>query len=243
MNLAEMRRIARPLSFKDRLARHDHDNPSLSDDLQFLSELEGPWKPRMREIEASGTPTMIAGGLMGLVLNPNVVNLTTVTGSATEQALIPTTLMPIQQNAQSGQLYLCYASGTSTTAATPGTYTFAGRIGPSPTNASTGIFGATSGAFTPVASATAAQWQIAGFVLIRGGGSSCNAVGSFEWEHSGTVGGGGPTLSTSAGVFGGITAATFDCTGTAVSTWIGVTHATSTTNTWVPQLFAWASAN
>ena len=156
---------------------------------------------------------------------------------------MPTALMPIQQKAQGGQMYILYASGTSTTAATPGTYTFAGRIGPSPTNATTAIFGATSGAFTPVASATAAQWNLNGWVLCRGGGSASNAVGSFDWMHSGTVGGGGPGLATSTGTFGGITAATYDGTGAAVSTWIGVTHATSTTNTWVPQLHAWASLN
>lgn len=237
-----MEQMASRLEFKNQLAYHNHDNPSLSDDLAWLMGQQEAWKPRMTELAMKG-PVAIAGGLMGIVQNPDVNNQPTVTGSATEQAIIPTALMPIQAKAQGAQIYVLYASGTSTTAAAPGTYTFAGRIGPSPTNASTGIFGATSGAFTPVASATAAQWNLNGWVLCRGGGSSSNAVGSFDWVHSGTVGGGGPALSTSTGVFGGITAATYDATGTLVSTWIGVTHATSTTNTWVPQLVAWSSLN
>lgn len=243
MKLADMQRLARRLEFKNKLAYHDHDNPSLADDFAFLSDLAGPWKPRMTDIVASGVPTNIPGGLMGIVTNPTTVNLTTVTGTATEQALIPTALMPVQQNAQSGQLYVLWASGTSTTASTQGTYTFTGRIGPSPTNASTGIFGATSGAFTPIASATAAQWQLSGYVLMRGGATAANAVGNFFWTHSATIGGGGPSSVSSAGTFGGVTAATYDGTGTSVSVWVGVTHASSTTNTWVPQIQAWSSAN
>jgi hypothetical protein len=30
---------------------------------------------------------------------------------------------------------------------------------------------------------------------------------------------------------------------TTTALWFGVTHATSTTNTWVPQMVVWASAN
>lgn len=239
-SLAQMERMATRLEFQDVLGRHDHDNPSLADDLAFLTQLHGPWKPKMDRLRRQGL-TAIAGGLFGLVNNPITVNAATVTGSATEQAMIPTSLFPVEQNVQSGKLYLLYASGTSTTAATPGTYTLASRIGPAPTNASP-LFGAVSGNFTPVASATAAQWQMQGFVLIRGSGIANTAVANFDWVHSGTVGGGGPALSTSTGVFGGISAA-FDSTGTTAALWIGVTHATSTTNTWTPQFVGWASAN
>ena len=235
-----MERLARPLGFRDLLARHDHDNPTLADDFAFLTELGGAWKPKMDRLRRQG-PTNIAGGLFGLVANPITANAATVTGGATELVMIPTTLFPVEQNVQSGKLYLLYASGTSTTAATPGTYTLAARIGPAPTNASP-LFGAVSGSFTPIASATAAQWQMQGFVLIRGSGTANTAVGTFEWTHSATIGGGGPSSVSSAGPVGGISAS-FDSTGTTCALWIGVTHATSTTNTWVPQFVGWASAN
>ena len=226
---------------RGKLAYHDHDNPSLSDDLAFLTQYHGPWKPKMDRLKQQG-PTAIAGGLFGLVGNPVTVTQATVTGGATELAMIPTTLFPIEQNVQSGKLYVMYASGTSTTAATPGTYTFAARIGSAGVAIVTSpLFGAVSGAFTPIASATAAQWQMQGFVLIRGSGTANTAVGSFQWSHSATVGGGGPSSVSSAGTVGGISAS-FDSTATAGSSlWIGVTHATSTTNTWVPQFVGWAS--
>jgi hypothetical protein len=239
MRLAQMERLAARLEFKDWLARHDHDNPSLSDDLAFLTEFHGPWKPKMDRLKRSGL-TMIAGGLYGLVRNPQGINQATITGSATEQAIIPIAQTPIEQDVPSSKLYLLVASGTSTTAASAGTYTLAQRIGPAPTNASP-LFGAVSGAFTPANSETASQWQTQGFVLIRGPSSTANiAVGSFEWSHSATLAGGGP--STAAGVVGGISAS-FDSTLTTTALWFGVTHATSTTNTWVPQMVVWASAN
>lgn len=228
------------------LQRYEHRATLLGydprDDIVKVAALQSQgWKPWMDRIQRSGVPTAVAGGLAGFVNNPVTVNQATVTGGATELVLIPTTLLPVEQNVQSGKLYQLFVSGTSTTAATPGTYTLAARIGPAPTNASP-LFGAVSGAFTPVASATAAQWQLTGWVLIRGSGTANTAVASFEWSHSGTIGGGGPVLSTSAGVVGGISAS-FDSTLTTTALWIGVTHATSTTNTWVPQTVAWGSWN
>jgi hypothetical protein len=145
-------------------------------------------------------------------------------------ALVPVT-------PQAPKLYRLFASGTSTTAATPGTYTMAARLG----NANTSpLFGIASAALTPVASATAAQWRLFGVVFIRQSGTAGTGVGSFEMNHSGTVGGGGPVSATGNAVFGGILAAT-DFTVATNGLWCGVTHATSTTNTWVPQLVAWGS--
>jgi hypothetical protein len=241
MRLAQMERIARRLEFRDALARHDHDNPSLADDFAFLTELGGAWKPKMRDLARQG-PTAVAGGLAGLELNPTVVDAATVTGSATEQTLIPTALMPVRQNVPSGTLFKLFAGGKSTTAATPGTYTFSARIGPAPTNASPAFGVVPSGAFTPTASITAGPWWLWGMVLTRGAGSSNTAVGFFNWSHSGTTTTGGPALATSDGVFGGVSAA-FDSTGATCALWIGVTHATSTTNTWIPNAVAWGSWN
>lgn len=242
MKLAQMERLAHRLEFENRLARHDHDNPSLADDFAFLTELGGPWKPKMQRLQREG-PTAIAGGLMGLEKTPTVVNATTVTGSATEQALIPIALTPIRQDASSSTMYQLYAQGTSTTAATPGTYTFSGRIGPAPTNASPAFGVVPSANFTPVASGTALPWTLWGFVLIRGGGTANTAVGCFFWNHASTgTTTGGPSLATSTGNFGGISAA-YDGTLTTTALWIGVTHATSTTNTWIPQAVAFPSLN
>lgn len=241
MKLAQMERLAARLEFSDAMARHDHDNPSLSDDLAFLTDFHGPWKPKMDRLRREG-PTAIAGGLFGLVNNPVTVNQATVTGSATEQAIIPTALMPIEQNVQSGKLYVMYGSGTSTTAAAAGTYTFAVRLGSAGLAIVTSpLCGAVSGAFTPANSETASQWQMQGFVLIRGSGTTNTAVGTFTWTHSATLAGGGP--ATASGPLGGVSAS-FDTTAAAGSSlWLGVTHATSTTNTWVPQFVGWASAN
>lgn len=251
MKLAQMERLAARLEFKDRLARHDHDNPSLSDDLAFLSSLHGPWKPWMDRLMREG-PTNVSGGLMGAVLNPITVNQATITGSATEQALILPALTPITSNVQSGTTYVLLASGTSTTAATPGTYTLTARLGSPAVVGSTAILGAVSGPFTPLASGTALPWSLIGFITIRAGGSACNAAGAFVFNHAGNiVGAGGPDASSitvantsSNGIIGGATAATWDSTVAAGSSlWVGVTHATSTTNTWIQQQHIWASIN
>jgi hypothetical protein len=195
------------------------------------------WKQIQRDIELSGDPTALTGGYAGLEVTPPAKDQSTVTGSATEQALWPVTLSPIPVTPQSPKLYRLFASGTSTTAATPGTYTLAARVG----NANTSpLFGAVSGALTPVASATAAQWRCFGLVFVRQSSTTGIAVGTFEFNHSGTVGGGGPVSATGNAVYGGISAST-DYTLTTNGLWMGVTHATSTTNTWVPQLVAWGS--
>lgn len=207
---------------------------------QLAAQESRLWKPWMEDL-SKREMTALAGGFAGLEKTPVTANQATVTGSATEQALIPIALTAIAADPQVPKLYRLFASGTSTTAATPGTYTLAARIGPAPTNASP-LFGAVSGAFTPVASQTAAQWSINGWVLVRTGGTTAVAVGSFTWEHATTLGGGGPTSVSSAGVIGGISAS-FDSTLTTTALWIGVTHATSTTNTWVPQAVAWGSWN
>ena len=236
MNLDFMRRIAKPLGRSQ--------SRNIMDDLRALDSLlqkERTTAERMSALAAQGVPVGIAGGLMGLVANPVTVNQATVTGGATELALIPTALYPVEQNVQSGKAYLQVAFGTSTTAATPGTYTFISRIGPAPTNASP-AFGSVSGNFTPTASETAAPWYMLGFVVIRGSGTANTAAGGWFFSHSGTTGAGGPSLATSTGTFGGISAS-FDSTGSTCALWIGVTHATSTTNTWVPQGVLWSSFN
>ena len=215
-------------------------NRDISRDLELIeSQPVENWKQVQNRIDRSGDPTMLTGGFAGMEITPEAVSEAAVTGGATELVLIPTARFAIAKNPQVPKLYRLYASGTSTTAATPGTYTLTPRIGPAPTNASP-LIGIATGNITPVASATAAQWQLTGFVLIRTGGTAAVAVGSFWWAHSNTVGGGGP--STANAVFGGISAS-FDSTLTTTALWIGVTHATSTTNTWTPQAVGWLSAN
>jgi hypothetical protein len=197
------------------------------------------WKQIMREIEMAGDPTALSGGIAGLELTPPIANETLVTGTATEQAIFPVARTAIPATPRAPTLWRLFAFGTSTTAATPGTYTLAARIG----NANTSpLFGAVSGALTPVASATAAQWKMLGFVYVRGGDTTGTAVGSFEFNHSGTTGGGGPVSATGNAIFGGVSAA-IDFTLTTNGLWIGVTHTTSTTNTWTAQFVGWGTWN
>jgi hypothetical protein len=198
------------------------------------------WKQIQRDIALGGDPTALMGGIAGLELPlPPIANEATVTGTATEQAIFPVARALIPAQSMAPKLWRLFSSGTSTTAATPGTYTLIGRIG----NANTSpAFGVVSGALTPVASATAAQWRCFGLVYVRGGDTTGTAVGTFEFNHSGTTGGGGPVSATGNAVFGGISA-TVDFTVTTNGLWIGVTHATSTTNTWVPQFVGWGSWN
>lgn len=197
------------------------------------------WKEIDRAIQMGGDPTALNGLYAGLEQVPSIKDLATVTGSATEQAIFPVANALIPVTPQSPKLYRMWASGTSTTAATPGTYTLAARIG----NAnSSPLCGAVSGNLTPVASATAAQWKLIGFLFIRQAGTAGTAVGSYEFNHSGTIGGGGPVSATGNAIFGGVSA-TVDYTLTTNGMWIGVTHATSTTNTWVPQFVGWGSFN
>jgi hypothetical protein len=195
------------------------------------------WKQIQNDIWMSGDPTALLGVYAGLEQTPSIKDLATVTGSATEQAIFPVANALVPVTPQAPKLYRLFASGTSTTAATPGTYTMAARLG----NANTSpLFGLASGNLTPVASATAAQWRLFGVIFIRQSGTAGTGVGSFEMNHSGTIGGGGPVSATGNAIFGGILAAT-DFTVATNGLWVGVTHATSTTNTWVPQLVAWAS--
>jgi hypothetical protein len=195
------------------------------------------WKQIERAILEGGDPMMLGGGIAGMELTPPIVNETLVTGGATELSIWPTARTPFTAGLQAPKLYRVFATGTSTTAATPGTYTLAARAG----NANTSpLFGAVSGALTPVASATAAQWRCFGVIFVRGSDTTGTAVGSFEFNHSGTVGGGGPVSATGNAIYGGISAAV-DFSLATNGLWMGVTHATSTTNTWTGQLVAWGS--
>jgi hypothetical protein len=206
---------------------------------QAVDESRRPWGEIHEAILAAGDPTALIGGIAGLDLTPSIKDLATVTGSATEQAMWPIANTPIDGSPRSPVLHRVFASGTSTTAAAAGTYTLALRLG----NANTSpLFGAVSGALTPVNSATAAQWRCFGFVFLRGGDTTGTAVGSFEFNHSGTVGGGGPVSATGNAIFGGVSA-TVDFSLTTNGIWVGVTHATSTTNTWVPQFVGKGSWN
>lgn len=224
-------------------------NWSLGRDLNLIAGVEvqsEPWKPWMDRIRASGVPVAISGGLAGLVANPVTVNQTTITGSATEQAIIPTALLPLEQNVQSGKIYHLFAGGTSTTAATPGTYTLATRLGSAGLAVITSpLLTAVSSAFTPLASMTAAPWNIGGEIVIRGSGTANTAAAGFAWSQTSVASTAisGPSSVSSAGNLGGVSAS-FDSTAAAGSSlWIGVTHATSTTNTWIPQLVVWGSWN
>jgi hypothetical protein len=214
-------------------------------ELSHLIQGERTMKQRLHDVWLGGGPTAISGGLAGLINNPATVNQATVTGGATELALIPTALLPIEQNVQSGKIYHLWASGDSTTAATPGTYTLVTRIGPAPTNASP-LLTPVSSAFTPLASMTKAAWTLDGEIAIRGPGSTANiAVAGFAWAQTSvasTAIQSGPSSALSAGNLGGVSA-TFDSTLATTALWVGATHATSTTNTWIPQLVVWASWN
>jgi hypothetical protein len=197
------------------------------------------WKQIEQAIREGGDPTALVGGIAGLELTPNIANETLVTGGATELALFPTARTPIPAAPRAPVLFRLFAAGTSTTAATPGTYTMSARTGT--TNAAV-VLGATSGALTPVASATAAHWRCFGILYIRGGDTTGTAFGSFEMNHSGTTGGGGPVSATGNAIFGGVSASAVDFSA-ATALWMGVTHATSTTNTWTAQFVGWGSWN
>jgi hypothetical protein len=214
-----------------------------NEEIAWLEANRRPWKLVNGLLAAAGDPVMISGGLAGLVVNPITLNAATVTGGATELSILPAALVPIAQNVQSGTSYHLFAGGNSTTAATPGTYTLAPRIGPAPTNASP-LIGAVSSAFTPLASMTVAPFNIDGEIVIRGSGTSNTCAAAFAWSQTSVASAAapGPSSVSSAGNLGGISAS-FDSTGTTCAFWLGVTHATSTTNTWIPQLVIWASWN
>jgi hypothetical protein len=198
------------------------------------------WKQVDQAIREGGDPTMLLGGLAGLEATPSTKNETLVTGGATELAIFPSASCAIPKDVPgSPKLFRLFSSGTSTTAATPGTYTLIPRIGS--TNAGIAM-GIATGALTPVASATAAQWKLLGWVYVRSGSAAGTAQGSFEFNHSGTVGGGGPVSATGNAIYGGVSASV-DFTLTTNGLWMGVTHATSTTNTWTAQFVGWGSWN
>src|SRR3954468_24514755 len=103
MKFAQMEQIAKPLGVpvrwwnarrvNRRWGRGMITNWSLERDLNLIAGVEvrsEPWNPWMDRIRASGVPVAISGGLAGLVANPVTVNQATITGSATEQAIIPT---------------------------------------------------------------------------------------------------------------------------------------------------------
>jgi hypothetical protein len=87
------------------------------------------WREIQRDIELAGDPTALTGGIAGLELTPPIVNETLVTGTATEQAIFSTARTAIAQYPRTPVLYRLFSAGTSTTAATPGTYTMAARVG------------------------------------------------------------------------------------------------------------------
>jgi hypothetical protein len=196
------------------------------------------WREIDQAIREGGDPMALVGGIAGLELTPPIVNETLVTGTATEQAIWPTARTAIAAAPRAPVMYVVWASGTSTTAATPGTYTLSARVGTANTAP---LIGATSGALTPVASATAAQWTCHGWVYVRGGDTTGTAQSSLTFLHSATTGGGGPVTATGNAVVGGISAAVDFSAASAL--WLGVTHATSTTNTWTAQFVGWGSMN
>jgi hypothetical protein len=199
------------------------------------------WKQIQQAIALGGDPTALMGGIAGLELPlPPIANEATVTGSTTEQALFPVARALIPAQSMAPKLWRIFASGRSTTAATPGTYTLSARLGNANTSPAFGVVPSSN--LTPVASATAAQWKMLGFVYVRGGDTTGTAVGSFEFNHSGNTAGGGPVTATGNAIFGGVSA-TVDFTLTTNGLWIGVIHATSTTNTWIPEFVGWGSWN
>lgn len=205
-----------------------------------LVDEQRTWKQIDAAILAGGDPTNLLGGIAGLEQTPEVVNHPTVTGTATEQSLWPVTAAAFAKNVPgSPKLYRILASGTSTTAAAAGTYTLRPRVGNANTSPAIGL---ATGNITPVNSATAAQWKLLGWVYVRFAGAAGVAQGSFEFNHSGTVGGGGPVSATGNAVYGGVGTA-IDFTLTTNGLWMGVVHATSTTNTWVPEFVGWGSWN
>lgn len=213
----------------------------LADAMEVLKAAEDRrvWNRIDRKLRDEGVPTALGGPFAGLELTPAIANLSTITANATEQLLWPGAAnTPIPANPQVPKLYRLWAHGTSTTAATPGTFTLNARLGLLITSPS--LTGAT-GNITPVASATAAPWRLEGWVYLRTGGASAVATGSFEWNMSSTTGGGGPASATSNAVLGGVSS-TFDST-IASALVVGIIAATSTTNTFVPQFVGWGSYN
>lgn len=184
----------------------------------------------------------LVGGIAGLEpvpAGPAIVNWPTITINATEALLWGGAAgTPIAAVPQVPKMYRLFVGGTSTTAATPGTFTLAPRMG---TLITSPLVGIATGAITPVASATAAQWRLEGWLLVRTGGTAAVSTGSFEFNMSSTVGGGGPASATSNAVFGGVSA-TFDAT-VASALVFGAIATTSTTNTFTPQSVLWGSWN
>jgi hypothetical protein len=211
----------------------------LADVMELAAVEVRRWNRIDRALREDGVPTAIGGPFSGLELTPAIANAAQVTINATEALLWPGAAnTPIPANPQVPKLYQLFASGTSTTAATPGTFTLAPRLG---TLITSPLVGIATGAITPVASATAAQWSLSGWLYVRTGGATAIAQGSFEFNMSATIGGGGPASATSNAVFGGISAS-FDST-VASALVFGAIATTSTTNTFTPQFIGWGSWN
>jgi hypothetical protein len=216
------------------------DFNALRDVQRFMGEEQRAWKPWMREIEESGVPVGLPGGLAGIEVNPPAFTLPTVTANATEAALWPVaTWTPISANSTYPKIFRVVAWGTQTTAATPGTMLFQPRLGTTVAGIDMGV----SVTAAQTASETTTVWRIEGNIICRIGGtaSTATAVSSFKYEQGTATTGGSAVLPAIEQIFGGLVAS-YDAS-IAQGLWMGVKAVTSTTNTFVPQAVIWLSYN
>jgi hypothetical protein len=207
----------------------------------LMGEQQREWKPWMREIQASGEPTMLSGGIAGVEVSPPQWTLPTITANATEAALWPAaTWTPIPFKLMTyPKVFRIIAWGTQTTAATPGTMLFQPRLGTSVSGIDMGV----SVTAAQTASETTTVWRIEGNVICRIGGtaSTATAVSSFKYEQGTATTGGSAVLPAIEQIFGGLVAS-YDAS-VDQGLWMGVKAVTSTTNTFVPQAVIWLSYN
>lgn len=214
----------------------------------LAGERQREWKPWLQGIQATGTPTALAGGYAGVEVTPNVATLGTATinSSTVDVALWPVaTYTPIAANPQCPKGYHLRAFGIRTTAATPGTESFQARFGVLQTSPSIGL-SLTTGA-APTASETTTPWRMEGDVIVRAGGAATTGlvVASFEYKQGTAVSGGDKVLAVLNQVFGTTGGAVSVVTdgSTAAGLWMGGLAVTSTTNTVVTHGVEWISWN
>jgi hypothetical protein len=212
------------------------------DDIAELAELEmRRWKSVGAAISG---PTALIGGIEGIESNTVMPDGDIASGSitATETALWPAaTYSPLAANMQVPKAFKVIAFGQQTTAATPGTMTFTPRIGT--TNGGSTLGASTATAQT--ASETTTDWMLEGALIIRAigaaGASNAAAKGMFHYYQGTATTSGSIVLPAMHQIFGGTTA-TWDGTTTS-ALWMGLTAATSTTNTFTTMGVVFASFN
>jgi hypothetical protein len=210
------------------LIDRESDIQSTSDALREAMFMQRTtWKPKMRELEAAGVPTMAEGTYGALAAYPLPASESALTLSATEQGLLPSAHIPIYtpipiNGLLSPQAYRVILAGVFTSVATSGTLTMTMRLGNANTSPSLGA----SAAQTLTASLTNGQFYIMGDMTIRTvglPGANSTAIATFHALANSAVGG-----ATTSWLWGtGATAVSFDSTISAGANggglWTGVT--------------------